>query len=59
MAITCPECGHQYDITLFEFGAVVECDYGARMKLDPGKGIALEIQDPRHEELNNEQNRTP
>ena len=42
MAITCPRCKHQYDITLFEFGSVVECDCGAKIKLDPGKGVVLE-----------------
>ena len=44
MAITCPKCKHQYDVTLFEFGNVVECDCGARIKLDPRKGIVLQSQ---------------
>ena len=42
MAVLCPRCGHQYDVTLFEFGEIVKCDCGARIKLDPGKGIILE-----------------
>ena len=44
MAIICPKCKHQYDVTLFQFGSVVECDCGARIKLDPRKGIVLENQ---------------
>ncbi len=42
MAIICPKCKHQYDVTLFEFGNIVKCDCGARIKLDPGKGVILE-----------------
>lgn len=29
MAVSCPECGHQYDVTLFQFGQAVTCDCGA------------------------------
>ena len=29
MAIQCPDCGRQYDITLFQFGQTVVCDCGA------------------------------
>jgi hypothetical protein len=29
MAVYCPECGRQYDITLFPFGQTVVCDCGA------------------------------
>ncbi|MEA3485329.1 MAG: hypothetical protein U9R03_01330 [Candidatus Aerophobetes bacterium] len=42
MAILCPKCGHQYDVTLFEFGNVVKCDCGARIYIDPQKGVALQ-----------------
>lgn len=42
MAIICPKCKHQYDVTLFEFGNVVQCDCGARIKLDPKKGVIIE-----------------
>lgn len=42
MAITCPKCKHQYDVTLFGFGNIVKCDCGARIKLDPRKGVILE-----------------
>ncbi len=44
MAIICPKCKHQYDVTLFQFGSIVECDCGARIRLDPVKGIVLESQ---------------
>jgi len=44
MAIICPKCKYQYDVTLFEFNNVVECDCGARIRLDPVKGIVLERQ---------------
>ena len=48
MAIICPRCRHQYDITLFQFGSVVQCDCGVRIKLDPGKGIILEEENISH-----------
>jgi len=41
MAILCPKCGHQYDVTLFEFGNIVKCDCGARIYIDPQKGVIL------------------
>ena len=28
MAVTCPNCGRDYDITLFQFGHKVECECG-------------------------------
>jgi dsDNA-specific endonuclease/ATPase MutS2 len=28
MAILCPRCGRQYDVTLFPFGRAVDCDCG-------------------------------
>jgi transcription initiation factor TFIIIB Brf1 subunit/transcription initiation factor TFIIB len=28
MAIICPKCGAQYDVTLFQFGRTVICDCG-------------------------------
>ena len=31
MAIECPRCGRQYDVTLFQFGAGVDCDCGERV----------------------------
>ena len=36
MAVCCPRCGHEYDITLFSFGATVRCDCGAAVSaLEP------------------------
>lgn len=29
MAIPCPDCGRQYDVTLFEFGRTIRCACGA------------------------------
>jgi hypothetical protein len=29
MAILCPECGHEFDVTLFAFESTVRCDCGA------------------------------
>ena len=29
MAVYCPDCGRQYDITLFSFGRTIVCDCGA------------------------------
>jgi DNA-directed RNA polymerase subunit RPC12/RpoP len=58
MAIICPKCKHQYDVTLFQFGSVVECDCGARIKFDPRKGIVLERQNIKNKEEDSEQSRT-
>jgi hypothetical protein len=32
MAVTCPGCGRQYDVTLFQFGQTVTCDCGAAVR---------------------------
>jgi len=50
MAILCPRCGHQYDVTLFEFGETIKCDCGARIKLDPEKSVILEKSIPKRVE---------
>lgn len=31
MAIPCPRCGRQYDVTLFQFGRTIHCTCGARV----------------------------
>jgi len=31
MAVICPKCGRQYDVTLFQFGLGVKCDCGAEV----------------------------
>ena len=36
MAINCPQCGAQFDVTLFQFGHVVQCDCGAWVALEQG-----------------------
>jgi uncharacterized protein with PIN domain len=34
MAIPCPDCGRQYDVTQFAFGRTVDCSCGARVTLE-------------------------
>lgn len=34
MAIRCPSCGREYDVSLFEFGRTVQCACGARVGLE-------------------------
>jgi uncharacterized protein with PIN domain len=34
MAITCPRCGWQYDVTLFQFGRTINCACGERVGLE-------------------------
>lgn len=34
MAINCPQCGRQYDVTLFQFGRTINCACGARVGLE-------------------------
>lgn len=34
MAIRCPSCGREYDVTLFEFGRTILCSCGARVGLE-------------------------
>lgn len=52
MAITCPNCGHQYDSTLFVFGKSVHCDCGTRFdiseghlqkKIEPIQGVLIDL----------------
>jgi hypothetical protein len=31
MAVICPRCGRQYDVTLFQFGRGISCDCGAEI----------------------------
>lgn len=35
MAVTCPDCGRGYDVTLFQFGRTIECTCGARVGRAP------------------------
>jgi hypothetical protein len=34
VAIQCPACGRQYDVTLFQFGHGVDCECGIRVGAD-------------------------
>jgi len=34
MAITCPDCGREFDVTLFEFGREVTCPCGRKITLE-------------------------
>jgi phosphoglycolate phosphatase-like HAD superfamily hydrolase len=36
MAITCPNCGHQYDATLFVFGQSIQCECGTSFDISQG-----------------------
>lgn len=40
MAVPCPRCGREYDVTLFQFGRTIHCTCGARVGLE--KRIPLE-----------------
>jgi len=41
MAIICPKCKNQYDITLFEFGRTLKCDCG--YQINPHERAPIEI----------------
>jgi dsDNA-specific endonuclease/ATPase MutS2 len=49
MAIVCPACGREYDVTLFSFGASVRCDCGREiapfsdLRPDPGEADVVEM----------------
>ena len=45
MAVTCPGCGWQYDVTLFQFGRTINCACGERV------GLGSRIDIPRAAEL--------
>ena len=44
MAIQCPCCGRQYDVTLFQFGRPVRCDCGASVDLRRGHVVEEEAE---------------
>ena len=41
MAIICPKCKSQYDITLFQFGRTLKCDCG--YSINPNEKAPIEI----------------
>lgn len=47
MAVPCPECGREYDVTLFQFGRTIHCTCGARVGLEKRLGPPLPGPDPR------------
>jgi DNA-directed RNA polymerase subunit RPC12/RpoP len=37
MSLSCPNCGRQFDVTLFEFGRHVVCECGEVVTLEKGQ----------------------
>lgn len=35
MAVPCPVCGREYDVTLFAFGRTIDCTCGTRVGMEP------------------------
>jgi uncharacterized protein with PIN domain len=35
MGVPCPDCGRQYDVSLFSFGRTIHCTCGCRVGLEP------------------------
>lgn len=48
MAIVCPRCGREYDVTLFQFGRTIDCACGARVGLE--KKLPLEARSGRRDD---------
>lgn len=47
MAITCPGCGQEYDVTLFHMGRTIHCTCGRRVGLEHRVGPPLSERRPR------------
>ena len=47
MAIRCPGCGREYDVTLFQFGRTIHCTCGTRVGLEQRIGPPLSTATPR------------
>lgn len=47
MAIRCPGCGREYDVSLFQFGRTIHCTCGHRVGLEQRVGPALTMDRPR------------
>jgi uncharacterized protein len=47
MAITCPGCGREYDVTLFAFGRTIHCTCGRRVGLEHRVGPGVTSGRPR------------
>lgn len=47
MAIPCPGCGREYDVTLFQFGRTIHCTCGSRVGLEKRLGPRVTSSEPR------------
>ena len=47
MAIPCPRCGREYDVTLFQFGRTIYCTCGARVGMEIRLGPPVSSSEPR------------
>jgi uncharacterized protein with PIN domain len=47
MAVPCPDCGRQYDVSLFSFGRTIHCTCGRRVGLEPRVQRHLPADPPR------------
>ena len=47
MAISCPGCGREYDVTLFQFGRTIHCTCGSRVGLEQRMGPPVTSSRPR------------
>jgi uncharacterized protein with PIN domain len=47
MAISCPACGREYDVALFQFGRTIHCTCGRRVGLEHRLSIAVPTERPR------------
>jgi uncharacterized protein with PIN domain len=47
MAIPCPSCGREYDVTLFQFGRTVHCTCGSRVGLQKRLETTFASDEPR------------
>lgn len=50
MAVTCPRCLAQYDITLFEFGRKLKCDCGLYLTGIQEREAEDSVPEPREED---------
>jgi len=42
VSVVCPNCGHEYDVTLFQFGHKVRCDCGHVVDGNAPKELSLD-----------------
>ncbi len=46
MSLSCPKCGRQFDVTLFEYGRKVACECGEIVTLRSGQIVFLKPKIP-------------